>query len=250
MIFRLLSFMMFMSPLCVSAADFYDESERGWHWYENLIAEQTITRTTKKDRQSSSAQMKLVRQTVQNALDKAILTPSKENIERYIMLQNKLSQQSSIFANIWQQILLDKPNLNYQNQFPTSAKGRQLYKEAQVSQYTDALEKMREQTGLFLFFSSDCIYCQHFAPIVKSFAERHQFKIIPITLNGGVLPEFPYAKVDKGQAAQFGVTVTPALYAVNPKTARAYPVSIGISSFEELTRQLYEVSKLWERVND
>lgn len=239
-----------MMPLCADAADFYDESERGWHWYESLMEEQPITKARKKDMPTPSVEMKLVRQTVQNALDKAILTPNKENIERYILLQNKLSQQSSEFANIWQQLLFDKPYLNYQNHFPTNAKGRQLYKQEQTNQYVETLNKMREQTGLFFFFSSDCIYCKHFAPIVKSFAERYQFEIISITLNGGVLPEFPHAKIDKGQAAQFGVTVTPALYAVNPTTAKAYPVSIGLSSFEELTKQLYEISKIWGGAHD
>ena len=44
------------------------------------------------------------------------------------------------------------------------------------------LAGMAKTYGLFLFVSHNCAYCKAFAPFVKTFAERHGFEVIVISL--------------------------------------------------------------------
>lgn len=60
-----------------------------------------------------------------------------------------------------------------------------------------------------------------------------------ISLDGGVLPEFPDAVPDNGLAARLGVAVTPALYMVNPRTQEITPVGYGVMTESELTQRIY-----------
>ncbi|PJB10253.1 MAG: hypothetical protein CO120_05850 [Gammaproteobacteria bacterium CG_4_9_14_3_um_filter_38_9] len=44
------------------------------------------------------------------------------------------------------------------------------------------LAGMAKTYGLVLFVSHNCAYCKAFAPFVKTFAERHGFEVIVISL--------------------------------------------------------------------
>ena len=55
------------------------------------------------------------------------------------------------------------------------------------------------------------------------------------------MPEFPDSKHDSGQAEKFHVTVEPSLYAVDPKSQKAYPVAFGLTSETELQNNIYNI---------
>ena len=67
--------------------------------------------------------------------------------------------------------------------------------------------------------------------------------IIPITIDGIALPEFPNSRVNQGQAAKFKVTVEPSLFAVNPYTQKAYPVSQGLISESDLRARILDITQ-------
>ena len=67
-------------------------------------------------------------------------------------------------------------------------------------------------------------------------------KVIPVSVDGVVTPEFPESRVDKGQASALNVRFFPELMLVNPKTKRTLPVSHGIVTEDEISRQLYMVA--------
>lgn len=99
-----------------------------------------------------------------------------------------------------------------------------------------------ETYRLVLFFSNQCPHCVNFAPVLKHYADAHQWRIEAISLNGESLPEFPHA-VFATQAmidvAYQGKPVTyPALFIANTQTHALYPVSFGELGDVELKERM------------
>ena len=64
---------------------------------------------------------------------------------------------------------------------------------------------------------------------------------MPITLDGGVLPEFPHAVPDNGSAKALKVYSLPSLYAVNPGTQQIIPIANGALSLSELEENILKI---------
>lgn len=224
------------------AEDYYTQHETGWYWFNEPVQKEikSPTESTSNDNDPTES-MNNIRKTVKRALDQAIIDPTPENVERYTALENQVSERSNQFANVRQKVLLNHPELNYSISHPTNNVALQVYHENESKQKNTALEEFAKHSGLFFFYRSTCPYCQRFAPILKNFAEMHHIEVIPITMDGISLPEFPHSKIDSGQAAQFNVTVEPSLYAVDPKTHKAFPVAFGLTSETELLNNIYNI---------
>lgn len=214
---------------------YFDEHSRGWHWYEDPVPED-------EELDNPVTEMNALKATITQALDKAILHPTQENVKTYIELQNKVSHQSSAFSGIWQEVLLQSPELNYALVHPTNALGKQVDTNLEQAKEDKAIQTLAQKSGLFFFYHSSCPYCQRFAPIVKEFSDRYGLSIIPITTDGISLPEFPNSKINNGQAAKFQVKVEPALFAVNPYTHKAYPVGYGLMTEDELRKRILDIA--------
>jgi len=222
---------------------------RGWHWYEEKIT--TPEESTKEmqekpengnNSEDPSEKMKLTRETIQRALDKAVLNPTKENVTEYIKLQNQLSSQASRFQHQWQAALLEHPEEDYSVQHPTNTVGRQVEIEAEKKSEEAVLRELAKNSGLFFFYRSTCPYCRRFAPIVRNFSENYHIPVVAVTTDGVALPEFPDSVPDRGQAARFNVQAEPALFAVNPYTHKAFPIAYGLTSEDEIRRNLLNIA--------
>lgn len=77
------------------------------------------------------------------------------------------------------------------------------------------------------------------APILKAFSERYGFQILPVSLDGGGLPEFPNPKRDNGQAEKMKVARVPALFIGSRKTGDVAPIGFGMMSIEEMVKRIY-----------
>jgi len=230
-------------------AEFYKGHAEGWHWYEDpseeveKLEEKEVAKKEEAAPNDPVIQMKALRTTIERALDKAILYPNDSNVRDYITLQNRLSNQASLFANVWQKVLLENPNLNYSLVHPTNTLAKQVDLDNQHTREEEAIAKLAKEGGLFFFYSSSCSYCRKFAPMLKNFANKYKISIIPITLYGQFLPEFPNSEIDKGQASKFNITMEPSLFAVNPYTGKAYPVSQGLISEYDLRKRILDISQ-------
>lgn len=225
-------------------SNYYVTHDSGWHWYQSSKEDLHLQKKTPSQvsRSDPIQQMKTVQEGVQRALDRAILVPTPENVRAYITLQNQVSQNASHFAAVWKEVLWQQPEMDYTIAHPTTEVARDVYLTEQASQTDAAIQKLASHSGLFFFYRSSCPYCQHFAPLLKRFADHYHFTVIPVTTDGVSLPSFPNSPVDNGQSALFHVTVEPALFTVDPYTHRAIPVSYGLVSEEELKERLHEIA--------
>jgi conjugal transfer pilus assembly protein TraF len=190
--------------------------------------------------------MDAVRQAIEQALDKATLDPTPENVKAYIALQNQVSDRASRFAQVWQAVLLQAPGLDYSIAHPTNQIGQQVYSDQKRHAEDAAIHQLAQHSGLFFFYRSTCPYCQRFAPIVRDFTDKYHIPIVPITTDGIALPSFPRSQVDDGQSAKFGVQVEPALFTVDPYTHQAVPVSYGLTTEDELRSRILAIANAKE----
>ena len=235
---KIVFFVVSLTSICSYANDvYYDEHAIGWHWYHEKKLEE------KNKIKNPVKQMEALKKTITYALDRAILDPTEDNVRAYMQLQNIVSNQAGIFSQVWQKILWQSPELDYTLVHPVNSVGRAVDINLKDEAETAAIKKLAEESGLFFFYRSTCPYCRRFAPIVKNFALQYGLTIIPITTDGIMLPEFPDSKIDQGQAARFNVTYEPALFAVNPYTAKAYPISYGLVSEQELRTRIVNIAR-------
>jgi conjugal transfer pilus assembly protein TraF len=221
----------------IAAQDsYYLEHEVGWHWYHEL-KDEIIKKT-----EDPVATLKNMREKVEASLDRAILNPTEKNLKEYIVLQNQISNQATLFSNLWQKVLLSNPELDYSIDHPVNNVAKRIYQELYSEREDQAIAKLAKTTGIFFFYRSSCPYCQKFAPIIKEFSEQYGIKVIAITTDGKFLPEFPDSEIDRGQSKFFRVTVEPSVFAINPYNKKSVPIAYGLISEEELKRRILNIA--------
>lgn len=114
----------------------------------------------------------------------------------------------------------------------------------EASSASTPLHMLAKQQGFFFFYSSSCPHCQRFAPILKRLSQRYGFSVVAISVDGGFLPSFPNAVMNKGQTKVFQVSVYPSLFLVNPKSQVASLVTEGAIDEDELTNRLLKISQI------
>jgi conjugal transfer pilus assembly protein TraF len=68
-------------------------------------------------------------------------------------------------------------------------------------------------------------------------------EILPVSLDGGTLPDFPHPRTDTRVAADLGVSTVPSLFLVDPRKRNVIPVGSGVMSAEELADRIYVLTQ-------
>lgn len=217
-------------------AAFFDNHNEGWHWY----IDPTLPKEEEKPlpQASPTEQVQAYKKKLEALLHKAIMQPSYQNIKAYQLMQKDLMDRSQHFANVWMQVVYQNPELDNTVKFPVNQKARHIYLDNQQSKIENSIYKLRNQYGLFFFFSSKCSYCHQFAPIVARFAKQYDWRVIAISLDGEGVAEFPEFMPDNGLAAKWNVTALPSLFAVNPETSHILPVAFGLTSIQQMETRI------------
>lgn len=232
-------------PMITFGAGYWDSHSDGWHWYQDSTPVHVNNdKQASKDPSAQQAEKELeaLQQDIKTARAKAILYPTSDNVYRYLQLQNIAFDKAVTFSKVWKQLTWQHPELSDKDSYPANLVARQAYTEKHNQAEEGSLQLASKQYGLFFFFAGSCPYCHRFAPIFKEVADTYQFDVIPITLDGGSLPEYPHPLMNKGQAQNLHVTKWPAVYLVNAKKREVVPVSFGLISESELKKRLVTLS--------
>lgn len=223
-------------------AGFFDRKAEGWHWYQTKKEEKEEPEENKQkdisDPTSPTKWLEMQQKQLKESLNLALFHPSFKNVKNYQILQKKMMDRSENFSEMWQRVLFSTPSLDENTSFPITQVGRHAYLEIQQKKKAELIKKISKSYGLFFFFKGDCAYCHVFAPIVKQFSKKHNIEIIPISLDGGKVKEFPNAIQNNGAAQKLEIKAVPALIAVNPSTQKTLPISYGVNSIEDLENRL------------
>ncbi len=221
---------------------FFERRAEGWHWYQSLS-------DNKADREKENPELILPQQTPTQQIEKqrknleqklhvAIVEPTRENLMAYIIAQKALMDQSQRFSESWQRVVMTTPALDESLIHPVDQNARHVYYGEKNKVLTKRIQALAQEYGLFFFFKKECPYCHHFAPVVKHFAEKHGWSVLAISLDGGVLPEFPHARRDNGIASRLQVAHVPALIAVHPRSGQTIPLAYGLVSESEIENRV------------
>jgi len=230
---------------------YYQSHAEGWFWYHDHLIYKTHHDKTKLNALTIQSQIakiktihdpivrvKAIQHLMLEAKDRMVLKPTLANVQTFIALQQQITNRATTLRKSWQEVLLNQPQLDYSLKHPTSNWAKQLYNRSENKRESALIENFSKTHGLFFFYRGSCPHCRHFAPVLKDFATRYHLNIIPVSLDGGILPEFPHSRFNQGQAERLHVSVVPALFAINPRSHEVISLGAGDRAEDELKNNL------------
>ena len=265
----LVMFILSLLPIVpVVAEGFFNDRERGWFWYEEppiaaddvkapeappvtLMPSPTLVPPIAASAAlTAKEQLKQQGEALEAAMAQAILHPTPENYRTYLEQSKQVQAQSQQFAQGLQQTTWLHPEYDYTLKSPNNAQAIIAKNEQANVADNAAIAKLANETGLLFFFRSDCPYCHRFAPILKKFSEYFGFTVIPISLDGPGLEEYPDPQSDLSLVQQFNISVVPAVGLLVPQTNGVTMVGYGFNDWRMLTKKVLlagqQVSRKYE----
>jgi conjugal transfer pilus assembly protein TraF len=237
-----------------TVADYFERNAEGWFWYRDPAIEpddeeRHNSGADSEDSQTAESsgdpldQLKQIQETIARAEAKAVLYPTSENVTEYLRLNQWQLDQSSLFSDVWRRVVWQNPDLDYSLRRPVTNLAVHAYQDKRKSDRAAAVAQVESTHGLFFFFKGTCPYCHAFAPVLKQFSETYGIEILPVSLDGGVLPEFPRPRTDTRVASELGVSSVPSLFLVDPRQRNVIPVGSGVMSADELANRIYVLTQ-------
>ena len=230
-------------PSLAFTQPFFEAHNDGWFWYQDFPIE--LSKNSAKrplgDLSNPTEMMYDFRKKVEDSLNLAILSPTPENLRNYAAQYFEVIRKGQRFTDAYKVMALNYPQYDYSLKFPTNHVAQSIHIAEELKIRQNKIHQFSKLHGFFFFLASRCPYCHAFSPIVKQFTEKYNISVVPITLDGGVLPEFPHAVPDNGSAKALKVYSLPSLYAVNPGTQQIIPIANGALSLSELEENILKI---------
>lgn len=195
------------------------------------------------DEDEAVAALKKLREDAEKKRALAIVKPTAENLKSYIVAQEALMDRAAVFSDVWRRVIWANPELNYQLRNPSNNSAIQVRDVQRARKEAESMAMLAKEWGLFFFFRSDCPYCHRMAPTLKFLAEQYGIAVLPVSLDGLGLPEFPNPSRDNGMAAALGVSVVPLVVLGNIKDRRLLPIGSGVLSAQEIVERIYVLTQ-------
>ena len=235
---------------------YWRDRERGWFWYDDPLPERvegptpkpkaapTVSAPAPSKKPSELVEFEALQKRVEDLRNIAIINPSEQNIRNYLNIQSFVIEKASTFADVAQRVIWATPELDPTvTGRPVNAKALEVFDREQAGARTNTVAQLSQTHALFFFFRSDCPYCHQFAPLLKDFEAKFGLHIVPISVDGGGLPEFRNPRVDNGIARTLDVRQVPALFLAEPRGGRITPIGYGVLSESELLERIYVVTQ-------
>lgn len=213
---------------------FYQKKAEGWFWYEELKSRNQDHNNVKIDSLNPIEVISNYQQQLEFSLKQALVKPTITNVATYLKMQQQLFNNANYFANTWKRTLMYYPELDPTVKQPISHLGGQIYLSEERKNTNQKITEAAKDYGLLFFFQSRCIYCHEFAKTVKNFAAVFGWEVLPISLDGKGIPEFPEPKSNNGISGRANIYAVPALILTNPSTGQLIPITYGLISEQEL----------------
>ncbi len=248
MINRLLIVILMILPVFANAEEpsLCKRLNLGWHFYcdEKKLQKEEAMRAAKEPTVEDARQeLSQIQKKLEDLQIKSVIYPTNKNILEYIAFQNQLLERSEKFTNMWQKAIWRNPELDYMVKTPLSTVGHAVRDEMKKDTRAKVLQEVGKRYGLFFFYTTRCPYCIKYSPIVKVFAESYGISVLPVSLDDGVLPEWPDSEHNTGQLEAFGLTGKPVPITVlfDNKNKKLVIVGFGLLTVDELEDRIYKL---------
>jgi len=224
--------------------------ERGWFWYEPLPPVEVATKQDESPPPntppSSPPSVPLgsawLRKHLPIYLDRAIDSPTLDNVRRYRYLERLAMDRGSAYSDASARLTLLDPLLDEQQVSPLTALAKATRHRELDAKRQQLLTTITRDAGLWFFFRSDCTYCHAQVAALEGLQRHTGVRILPISVDGlplvtGAYPDFV---TDQGQATRLGVTQTPSLHLVH-RDGRVLPLATGLQTRDQIEFRLIEL---------
>jgi conjugal transfer pilus assembly protein TraF len=225
---------------------YYERHGEGWFWYqdpepvvESKPEKAEVPSPAPPEPADPVAALAAFQKAIEVAKARAILAPTEEHLKAYLRLNQLALRRAGDFAQAWQRAVWTTPDLDTRLTNPVNDQAVQVFNDEKLRLVDRFLAETARSHGLFFFFKGACPFCHRFAPVLKAFAKTYGFHVIPVSLDGGTLPEFPHPRASTQVAVQLEVDTVPALFLVNPRERAIHPVAFGYVSWRELRERIY-----------
>jgi len=237
---------------------YYQEREEGWFWYRMIPVpkkeikkepkketQETVKKIEPKDFQSKWPEFKHAEDIhvyLNELKDKAVMNPTVENIKDYLEFQKYVMSKSRLFADVTQRVIWSNPELDQSARKPLGEITQPITVNEKIEDTSKKLKEISEKGGIYFFFLSTCPYCHMEAPLLRQLEAMYGIKVIPVSIDGPGLPEYPHPIQDRGIAHILNVEKTPTLFfGKPPKEIRR--IANGFISLPELIDRIISVSE-------
>lgn len=230
-------------------ADLYQRQPEGWVWYDDRVkqAEEKPKEDVNKSIVASSASglsaketLKRLGEEMEEAEAQAILNPTTDNVKHAIQMKKQVLALTQTYADRYEQIVWKNPDLDYTLERPMRTDTLFASSPLRKERLYENLREAAKNNALIYVFRSDCPYCKKFSPMLKEFAAQHGYSILPVSMDGQGVSEFPYPKRDLSMLKARGMMpqVVPALYLVNPRKDVVEAVGFGLMNMVDLENRV------------
>ena len=176
----------------------------------------------------------------------SVMYPTEENLMNYMVFQQEQVERASRYSEVWKKVLWKTPNLDYTLKSPISSLGNQIEIDKKNQEREVILKTISKRYGIFFFYSSKCVYCHKYTPILKSFISEYDIDVMPISIDGIIIEEWPNSKLDQGQSKFFDSfnmkdKPVPATFLFDQLTREVIPVGYGLLTYDELSDRIFEL---------
>ncbi|MGB2686312.1 MAG: conjugal transfer protein TraF [Olleya sp.] len=222
---------------------FYKSHARGWHWYERKISDEEDNKTNTNENKvvttyNPTQEVENIRKEAESKLHNAMIRPTEKNVIEYIKAQEKIADRSEEFSKVWQKAIYKNPELDRTLKHPVSYNALHISKEETSKDKRQKISELSKEYGLMYFFRGDCKYCQGFSSVVKRFASKYEWDLMPVQIGDVPIEGFENAKKDNGVSARLGIKNVPALIAVHPKSGDMIPLAFGYIGDSEIEERV------------
>lgn len=219
------------------------------NWYcdieEGVQPAATRQQPVRKDRGPGRIELKDIktaeqlRQELKRREDLAVMDPSEQHMKDYLELWQLTQDKGSVFADSWRRVVWQNPSLDYAQKRPVNNSAIKIYDEGRLQNEEQQLRTLAREHGLIFFFRSDCPYCHAMAPTLRMLSDRYGIEVLPVSVDGQGLPDFPQPRDGRAQAAAWGVERVPALFIGSRQTGDRAPVGFGMMALSEIVNRIF-----------
>lgn len=171
--------------------------------------------------------------------DVAVMNPTDANLRDYLELWQTTQEKGAVFADSWRRVVWQNPELDYSLKRPVNNAAIKTFDQARSENQDQHLRDLAREHGLIFFFRSDCPYCHAMAPVLKMLSAKYGLEVLPVSVDGRGLPDFPDPKDGRSQAAAWGVERVPALFIGSKQTGDHAPLGFGAMALTEIIDRIF-----------
>ncbi len=232
-----------------SSKNYCEEYGLGWHFYcqkEEKEEDKKASPKPKQNEEDYSEKLAEIKKTLDSKKAKAVIYPTEANIKDYMAYQQMVLDRSGTFADQWRRVIWKTPELDYTLKRPVSKVAKETWTDDRNTDISSTIRNINERYGVFFLFRSDCHFCHRYAPILKAFQQKYGIAIMPISMDGGGLPNWEKFSVNNGQIQKMGIEISsvPATLLFDKQTRQVIPVGFGVLSHSDLEERIYAITKL------